>query len=70
MLDEIGGHNDVLGIDVHLVESEGIRDVGHFIVLDLASDVAMALEEHDLPGFIPIGNGVGATAGRVAIFGH
>ena len=70
VLDQIGRHDDVLRVDVDLVQREGVRDVGDFVVLHLAGDVAVAFEEHDLPGFVAVRHRVGATARGVAVLRH
>ena len=67
MFDQVGRHDDVLGVDVDLVKGEGVGNVRDFVVLNLAGDVAMALEEHDLPGFVVVGDGVGTAASNVAV---
>ena len=74
----LDGALDLLGLDlpgflvvqVNLVHEEVVRDVDDFVVVNLAGDPAVALMDGELPGFVRIGDRVGAAVVEVAEFGE
>ena len=67
-LNHAGRHDDVFRISgVDVIHHEIVRDVDNLIVLHAASHPGVALMNGDLPGFLAVGDRVGAAFGEVTV---
>lgn len=70
VLDQVG-RGDYIGIlEVYLVKRKRIGNKSDFIVADLTSQVTVTAKQRNLPGFVAIGDRVGAAHVEVAVFLH
>ena len=70
MLNQVG-RGDYIGIlEVYLVKRKRIGNKSDFIVADLTSQVTVTAKQRNLPGFVAIGDRVGAAHVEVAVLLH
>ena len=66
----IGSSGDIGILEIELVKGKRIGDEGNFIVADLAGEISVTAKQGDLPGFVAVGDRVGAAHVEEAVLLH